>query len=141
MKKTALLVGLAVFPLLVYPSLVFISVLPDIVVGDRSMIFLLTYEPKPTFLQRILADWRAALPASYAVVFLLVLPLHLLLDRFALTGVIPRIASIALVSGMLSFFILRLDGWSTAAMVVCGVLVSSLFHAGVLAWRKLQGVA
>lgn len=140
MKKMALLVGLAVFPLLVYPSLVFITVLPDIVMGDRSMIFLLTYEAKTTLLQRIPADWRAALPASYALVLLIILPIHMLLDRFALTGIIPRVVSLALVSGAVSFYILRLDGWGTAAMLVCGVLLASLFHVAVLAWRKLQGI-
>ena len=139
MKKIALLTGLVFFPLLVYPVFFLISALADIFAGERSVIFLLTYETKTAFLRRVLADWWVALPGSYAVVLLMILPLHMLLDRLALTGVVPRLLSVALVGGVVASLILRLDAWGTAAMVVGGVLLASLFHMGVLTWRKLQG--
>ncbi len=140
MKKIALLVGLGVFPLLVYPSFFLTTALPDIFAGDKNVIFLLAYESKSAFMRRLLADWWLSLPASYAAVLLIVLPLHLLLERFALRGIAPRLLAVALPSWLAASLGLRLDAWSTAAMVAGAVLVAWLFHLGVLAARRLQGV-
>ncbi len=137
MKKVAMLVGLGVFPLVLYPSFFLISVLPDIVAGDKSVIFLLTYEPPTAFLRRALTDWWSSLPFSYALVFLVILPMHILFDRFGLTGVIPRLLSMALVSGLVAVFLIRLDGWSAGVVVVGGVVLSMLFHFSVYTWRRL----
>jgi hypothetical protein len=115
-------------------------VLPDIVLGDKSVVFLLTYESFDVFLQRSMADWRLSLPFSYAVVYLVVLPVHFLLGRFGYSGVATRVLTMALLSGLAAIFILRLDGWGAGVIVVAGALVSMLFHLSIAKWSARWGI-
>lgn len=138
MRRSLALIIVAILPLFVYPVFFGFAVLSNVLVGDRSFIFSLTYDSLGKLRMIILTDWYASLPVSYVIVVLMLFPMHLALQRlrFSSGAVLLLLASLG--GWLFSYLIGDQDIWGRAVFIFCGATLAGLLHVSMQGARVIS---